>query len=141
MDQPGKVANPARGQVNRKVSISLSLFAPENLVSRNGFGSPVLRHPFIYRTQAESYAYLRDSAAASIYFCQLPYAIGQSRVYRVMQLRTDGVHCRESTGTRPVLKVVPNGCCIGRSAWTNSYASLFPTPTIEVGMSKVPADY
>ena len=33
---------------------------------------------------------------------------GQSRVYRVTQWRTDGVHCRESAGTGPVvLKVVP----------------------------------
>ena len=33
---------------------------------------------------------------------------GQSRVYWVTQLRTDGVHCRESAGTGPVvLKVVP----------------------------------
>ena len=33
---------------------------------------------------------------------------GQSRVYRVAQLRADGVHCRESAGTGPVvLKVVP----------------------------------
>ena len=33
---------------------------------------------------------------------------GQSRVYRVTQLRTDGVHCRESTGTGPVVpKKVP----------------------------------
>ena len=32
--------------------------------------------------------------------------LGQSRVYRVTQLRTDGVHCRESAGTGPVnLKV------------------------------------
>ena len=45
---------------------------------------------------------------------------GQSRVYRVTQLRTDGVHYRESTGTGPVnLKVVPNECCLGRSLWTN----------------------
>ena len=45
---------------------------------------------------------------------------GQSRVYRVTQLRTDGVHCRESAGTGPVnLKVVPNECCLGRSPWTN----------------------
>ena len=36
------------------------------------------------------------------------------------QLRTDGVHCRESAGTGPVnLKVVPEGCCLGRSPWTN----------------------
>ena len=46
---------------------------------------------------------------------------GQSRVYRVTQLRTDGVHCRESAGTiGPVnLKVVPNECCVRRSLWTN----------------------
>ena len=43
MDQPGKVANPARGQLNRnnKYSFSLCPFALENLVSRDGFGSPV----------------------------------------------------------------------------------------------------
>ena len=42
MDQAGKVANPARGQLNRaKMNISLSPFALENLVSRDGFGSPV----------------------------------------------------------------------------------------------------
>ena len=41
---------------------------------------------------------------------------GQSRVYRVTHLLTDGVHCRESSGTGTVnLKVVPNGCCLGRS--------------------------
>ena len=27
---------------------------------------------------------------------------GQSRIYRVKQLRTDGVHCRQSAGTGPV---------------------------------------
>ena len=33
---------------------------------------------------------------------------GQSRAYRVTQLRNDGVHCRESAGIGPViLKVVP----------------------------------
>ena len=45
---------------------------------------------------------------------------GQSRVYRVTQLRTDGIHCRKSAGTGPVnLKVLSNGCCLGRSPWTN----------------------
>ena len=35
---------------------------------------------------------------------------GQSRVYRVTQLRIDGVHCQESAGTGPVnIKVIPNG--------------------------------
>ena len=68
---------------------------------------------------------------------------GQSRVYRVTQLRTDGVHCRESAGTGPVnLKVVPNGCCLGRSPWTNLvFASLSHTHYwYEVGMLKVPTD-
>ena len=44
-DQPGKVTNPVRGQQNRKMNtrISLSTFAFENFVSRDGFGSPVSR--------------------------------------------------------------------------------------------------
>ena len=36
MDQPGKVANPARGQLNRENNIPLSPCVPENLVSRDG---------------------------------------------------------------------------------------------------------
>ena len=40
--------------------------------------------------------------------------------YRVTQLRTDGVQCRESAGTEPIVfKVVPNECCLGRSPRTN----------------------
>ena len=47
------------------------------------------------------------SRAASIYFYQHYTPSGQSRVYRVTQLRTDGVHCRESVGPGPVvLKIV-----------------------------------
>ena len=109
------------------MNISLSAFAPETLVSREGFGSPVRRQPAHLHTQAESGAYSRDSSRIPrrrpfIYF-KPPYAIGsvpslsgQSRVYRVTQLHTDGIHCRESAGTGQVnLKVVPNECCIGRS--------------------------
>ena len=45
---------------------------------------------------------------------------GQTRVYRVKLLRTDGVHCRVYTGTGPVnIKVVANECCLGRSPWTH----------------------
>ena len=39
----GKVANPGRGQLNKENVFSLSPFAPEHLVSRDGFGSPVPR--------------------------------------------------------------------------------------------------
>ena len=63
MDQPGKVASPARGQLNRKNEYFLSaLFVLENSVSRDGFGSPVPRQPAHLHTQAESGAYLRDSS-------------------------------------------------------------------------------
>ena len=60
MDQPGKVANPARGHLNREMNISLYAFALENLVSRDGLGSPVLRQPAHLHTQAEYGAYIRD---------------------------------------------------------------------------------
>ena len=42
------------------MNISQSAFALENLVSRDGFGSPVPRQPAHLHTQAESNAYLRD---------------------------------------------------------------------------------
>ena len=54
MDQPGKVANPARGQLNREHNIPLSPCVPENLVSRDGFSRPVPRQPAHLHTQAES---------------------------------------------------------------------------------------
>ena len=42
MEQQDAVANPARCQLNRKKCFSLSPFAPEDLVSRDRFGRPVL---------------------------------------------------------------------------------------------------
>ena len=107
-----------------KMNISLPAFAPEKLDSRDGFGSLVPRKPAHLHSQAEPGAYLRDSPAfrggAHLFIENFPTTSGQSRVYRVTQLRTDGVHCRESAGTEPVnLKVVPNECCLGRSPWTN----------------------
>ena len=96
-----------------KINISLSALVLENLVSRDGLGSPVPRQPAHLHTQAESGAYLlRDWVPRRRPFIHL--TSGQSRVYRVTQLRTDGVHCRESAGTGPVnLKTVPNECCLG----------------------------
>ena len=62
-----------------KSNISLSAFAPENFVSRDGFGRPVPRQPAHLHTQVESGAYLRDSSRVPrrrpfIYF-KPPYAI------------------------------------------------------------------
>ena len=125
MDQPGKVANPARGQLNRvKIIFPLSAFVPENLVSRDGFGSLVPRQPAHLHTQAESGAYLQDSSRVPrrrpFIYLNRHTPSGQYRVYRVTQMRTDGVHCRVSAGSGSVnLNVVPNECCLGRSPWTN----------------------
>ena len=118
-----------------EMNISLSPFARENLVSRDEFGSPVPRQPAHLHTQGESGTYLRDSSRVPrrrpFIYLNRHTPSGQSRVYRITQLRTEGVHCRESAGTGPVnLKVVPNECCLGRSPWTNKYVPLFPTPTI-----------
>ena len=54
MDQPGKVANPARGQLNRENNVPLSPCVPENLVPRDGFSRPVPRQPAHLHTQTES---------------------------------------------------------------------------------------
>ena len=113
-DQPGKVANPARGQLNREIIFSLPPFAPENMASRDEFGSPVPRQPAHLHTRAESGAYVRGSSRVPrrrpFIYSNRHTLSGQSRVHRVTQLRTDGadgVHFRESAGTGPVnLKVV-----------------------------------
>ena len=99
--------------------------------------------PYILRLNPG--AYLRDSSRfprrRPLIYVNRHTPSSQSRVYRVTQLRTDGVHCRDSAGTGPVnLKVAPNGCCLGRSSWTKLYAPLSHTPCwYEVGMLKLPA--
>ena len=78
MDQPGKVANPARGQLNRENEYSLSPCVPENLVSRDGFSRLVPRQPAHLHTQAGYVAYLRDFSRVPRRrpFMKPPYAIG-----------------------------------------------------------------
>ena len=69
-------------------------------------------------TADDSYKYHRTRVRSDSYtISNRRTPSGQSRVYRVTQLRTDGVHCREPTGTGPVnLKVVPKECCLSRSS-------------------------
>ena len=94
------------------MNFSLSAFTPDNLVSRDGSS------PYSGCIWCLLMGFLPSSAAASIYLFKT--ASGQSRVYRVVKLRTDGVHCRLSAGIGPVnLKVVPNECCLGRSPRAN----------------------
>ena len=61
-----------------KMNNTLSPYVPENLVSRDGFGSPVPRQPAHLHTQAESGDYLRDSSRVPRRrpFMKPPYAIG-----------------------------------------------------------------
>ena len=85
------ITHTARVRVNRvrlpillvvswtgKMNISLSAFAPENLASRDGFGST--RQPAHLHTQAEHGAYLRDSSQVPrrrpFIYLKPPYAIG-----------------------------------------------------------------
>ena len=93
-----------------KYFFSLYPFAPENLVSRDGFDRPVPRQPDHPPHSCWIWGFLTGflplSATASIYLYRQPPS-SQSRVHQVTHLRTDGVHCREAAGAVPVvLKVV-----------------------------------
>ena len=60
------------------MSIPLSPYVPENLVSRDRFSRPFPRQPAHLHTQAEYGAYLRDSSRVPWWrpFMKPPYAIG-----------------------------------------------------------------
>ena len=81
MDQPGKVANPARGQLDRE---NEHLFpcpcSRLRLVSRDGFGRPVSRQPALSLHSSRIWClltrFLPISAAASIYLFLPPTATG-----------------------------------------------------------------
>ena len=94
------------------MNISLSPFASENLVSREGFSRSVPRQFAHLHTQAESSVYLRDSSRfprwRPFIYLYRQTTSGRSRDDRVTHLRTDDVHFfLESAGTEPVVfKVV-----------------------------------
>ena len=122
MDQPGKVANLARGQLNRENTyfhspyLRLGIWSRETgsaVPSRVSLLISILRLDLVL-------TYGIPPEFRVIYFFKPPYAIGSVPSQSGQALRTDGVHCREPAGTEPVnLKVVPNECCLGRSPWTN----------------------
>ena len=89
-DQPDKATNPARGQLNREMNISLSPFAPENFLSRDGFGSPVPpRLPAHLHTQAESGAYLRNF---SRFPRRRPFIYSSRHIYAIGSVPSSSVH-------------------------------------------------
>ena len=88
---------------------SLSPFAPENLASRNRFGhsAPASAHSlFTPRLNLMLTRELLPFLLSAFRDDQPPS--GQSRVYRVTRLRTNGVHRREPAGTRSVVQVSPS---------------------------------
>ena len=97
MYQPGKVANPARGQLSRGIYFSLSAFAPKNLVSRDGFGSPVPRQLAHLHNQAKSGAYLRDSSR-----------VPRRRLYKYVNIR-GGTGNQKNKSLLPVFTVLFRG--------------------------------
>ena len=146
MDQPGKVASPARGQLNRENNIPLSPCVPENLVSRDGFSRPVPRQPAHLHTQAEYGAYLRDSSRVPRRrpFMKPPYAIGSvpslsghANAYRWRSLPRVRRH-RASKPQGSSERVLPWQITMDQLI----FASLSHTHYwYEVGMLKVPAVY
>ena len=129
-----------------KVNISLStLFAPKNLVSRDGFGSPVPRQPAHLHTQAESGACLRDSSRVPrrgpFIYLKPPYAIGSvpSLSGHAMAYRW-----RSLSRVRQHRASKPQGCSERVLSWQVTmdrllYASLSHTQYWnEEGMSTVP---
>ena len=144
MGQPGKIANPACGQLNRENNIPLSPWVPENLVSRDGFSRPVPRQPAHLHTQAESAAYLRDSSRVPRRrpFMKPPYAIGSvpslsghANAYRwrsLPRVRRDRASKPQGSSERVLLWQITMDQLI--------FASLSRTHHwYEVGMLKMPA--
>ena len=118
-----------------KMIIPLSPYVPENLVSRDRFTRPVPRQPAHLHTQTESGAYSRDSSRfprrRPFIYLNRHTPLGQSRVYRVTQLRTNSVHRRESASTGPVvLKVVTDAAILQVTVDQLMCASLFPHPLL-----------
>ena len=144
--QPDKVANPAHGQLNKENNISLSAFAPANLVSQDEFGSPVPRQAAHLHTQAESGTYLRYSSRVPrrrpFTYLKPPYVIGSvpsssghANVYRWHSLPRVRHH-RASKPQGSSARVLPWQVTMDQLV----YASLSHTQYwYEVGMFKVPA--
>ena len=135
VDQPGIAAIPARGQLNRE-----NIYSPVPVRARE-FGLTRRVRPS-RPASACSFSTLRPNIVLTHGiprdFCDGVHidrhsTSGQSRICRVTQLRTDGVHCRQSAGTGPVvLKAVPvTGAAF--SGFTKNqlmFVALFPRPLL-----------
>ena len=135
MDQPSDVASPTRRQLaGQGKYVFLFPLAPENAVSRDGFGrcSPASALPVVH-TGAFTHGVDSSRSARLNLAHRLPSTDIIDRVspevYQVSQLCTDGVHCREFARTGPVFFMVGSstGDCLFRLShpWSNICAPLF----------------
>ena len=112
VDQPGKVVNPARGQLNRENKYlprsrwRLRIWSRETSLAVLSRVSLLISIPRI--NLVLTYWFPPEfRGGVSLFIKNCPAPSGQSQIDRVTQLRTDGVHGRESAGTGAVnLKVV-----------------------------------
>ena len=104
--QPGMVANPARGELNRENTFSLSSFAPENLVSRGRFGRPVPRQPAHLHTQSESSIINHQSGAYSRDSSRFPRRRPHTTVNRHL-VSPEFIRSRNGVPIRLVAKIPP----------------------------------
>ena len=93
------------------INISLSPFAPEDSVSRDRFGRPVLRQPACSFSTLRLRIWCSRDSSRFVRRRLLIYPAIRHRVSPEFigspNLRADDVHCRESVGTAPVIfKVV-----------------------------------
>ena len=136
MDQPGKVANPARGQLNRGKFIFPCPRACLRIWSRetgSAVPSRVSLLISILRLNLVLTYYLRDSsrvsAAASIYETAMRHRVSPKFIVWVAQSRTDGVHCRESAclwsaGQGKLIFPCPRACL---RIWSRETGSAVPS--------------
>ena len=129
-----------------KMNISLSSSAPESVVSRDGFGRPVPCQPAHSPHSGWIWClltgFLPISAATYIYSFEpscaigwVPSLSGHAFAYRWRSLPRARRH-----RARKLFRVVPSGCCLCRSPWTNWCASLFPHPLGGLELVKLARD-
>ena len=113
MDQPGKVTNSALGKLNRRRNDFLpSPFPPENLVSLNLFGHPVL---YILRLNLVLPQGILPDFRGGVHLFEPSPTIGSVRVYQVTQLRIDGFTAESPPiqgQQSSIQSSSSNGCCL-----------------------------
>ena len=76
MDQPCKVANPARGQLNREINIPLSPYEPEKKVSNPSRPASACSFSILRLNLVLTHGIPPHFRTASIYLFKPTYAIG-----------------------------------------------------------------